>query len=136
MPFDSQATPDLTARATEIVASQVAARAAHPRIGVCFSGMGYDAPPEIETVEAVALRLEREHTERAEWRLTPDGRFYVAAHLIAEATGDDRLLNCHSRGLRADADRAAKLLATMSGPAADAARAALVDFAQDQMVSA
>lgn len=111
--------------AREIVAGQQAARAA-TWTGVHYSGLEPDAP-RVETVESVALRLEREAQRCAEWRLTPGGRFYVAAHAIYAATGDDRLMNCHSRGLATNADLAADLLSGMSGPAADECRAALAD---------
>lgn len=136
MPFDAATTPDLTARATSIVAAQVAARATHPKVGVCFSGMGHDAPAEIETVEAVMARLERKEAEIAAFRASPKGRFQAAALTIWRATGDSRLLDCLPPGGEVRADRAAKLLASMSGPAADDARKALADFLCGQMVSA
>lgn len=124
---------DFFTAARQIVERQQAAHTA-AWTGVHYSGLEPDAP-RVETVENVALRLEREAQRCAEWRLTPGGRFYVAAHAIYAATGDDRLLNCHSRGLATNADLAACMLDRMEGPAADEARAALLDLSPLQIAA-
>lgn len=129
MPADgsAQPRPDFFHDACVIVAGQVAARAAHPPAGVCWSALTAP-PPEIETVETVAARLQRRADDLEAFRASPEGRFYRAALLIAEATGDDRLLSCHSRGLATNMDRARKLLTEAQGPAAEDAFLALEEI--------
>ena len=124
MPFDTTR-PDFLAEAREIVAAQQARRDRFVPNGVCWSAMAPE-PPVVETVEAVAARLEQQHAKRQAYLATPEGRFMTAALAIYEATGgDDRLLGCHSRGLATNFEHAERLLATMEGPAADEARQAL-----------
>lgn len=61
--------------ARQIVERQQAAHTA-TWTGVHYSGPAPDAP-RVETVENVALRLEREAQRIASWKITPRGRFYV-----------------------------------------------------------
>lgn len=117
--------PDFRAKAREIVAAQVAYNAAHPPIGVSWSALTVSRRVKVERVADVAARLRREHDAAQAFRRTPEGRFLAAAMLIYEATGDERLLQCRSRGLDTNADHAMALLDRMEGPAADDARAAL-----------
>lgn len=84
----------------------------------------------VEAVEDVAARLEAEHRAYMAFKETPVGRFVTAAKLIADATGDERLLQCWTRGLDTNADFAHLLLDQMEGPAADAARQALKEIGQ------
>lgn len=96
--------------------------------GACWSGMGpgpFTARTEAQIVADATARFERAQAAAA----TPEGRFRTAASLIFRATGDERLLNCSSRGIDTNADLAADLLRGMDGPAADAARAALAEMA-------
>lgn len=99
---------------------------AYPRHtgGVSFGGL--TTPPE--TAEQIEARRAAMVAYQAAFALTPEGRFTRAASLIWRATGDERLLNCASRGLAENAGLAASLLAGMSGPAADECRAALAQF--------
>jgi hypothetical protein len=137
MPSTTQPRPDFQAKASEIVAGQIAHNAAVQPRGVCWSGLTTSRHVEVQDVDAVAARLEREFDERLAWELTPDGRFTTAARLIYEATGDDTLLSCRNRGLDTNHHFAAKLLGEMEGPAADQARAALADYvAALQLVAA
>lgn len=95
--------------------------------GVSVSGMG-PGPFEPAT-DAELSALARADVRRAHaYQASPEGRFQSAAYLIWRATGDERLLNCASRGLEDEAARAAGLLDDMEGPAADKAREALVEF--------
>ena len=96
--------------------------------GVCMSGMGpgpFEPATDTELKAEARAELRRAHA----YQSSPEGRFQSAAYLIWRATGDERLLNCASRGLEDEAGRAADLLADMEGPAADKAREALADFA-------
>lgn len=66
---------DFFPQAAMIVAGQQIARD-NFRTGVSWSGLQPDAP-EVETVENVALRLEREAAARVQFDLTPRGQFYA-----------------------------------------------------------
>jgi broad specificity phosphatase PhoE len=123
---------DFFQQAREIVGAQQARQDAWRPIGVRWSGMSENPYPEVEGVDAVQRRLQADAERYAKWAASPTGRFVEAANLIYKATGDERLLQCYSRGLDTDADLAAKLLSTMEGPAADQARAALRDWKDAQ----
>lgn len=100
-----------------------------------FSGMGpgpFTARTEAQIVADATARFERAQAAAA----TPEGRFRTAAALIFRATGDERLLNCSSRGIDSNADLAADLLRTMQGPAAEAARAALAEITAPLLIAA
>jgi hypothetical protein len=106
MPFDAtpqieNPRPDFFAIAREIVASQVAARASHPPVGLCWSGMPRAAPPEIETVEAVAARLQREAANREAFFTAPRGRFLRAVNSLGALGYNEAgaLLNIYGRTL-------------------------------------
>jgi hypothetical protein len=74
--------PSFLETARQIVSDQQARADAH-LTGVCWSGLQPDAP-KVETVEAVAERLERDARKRAEWRLTPRGRLFIAIEDLRE----------------------------------------------------
>lgn len=101
MAFDAPTTPSFLAAAREIVAGQVAAATAHPTVGVCWSGMGHDPAPKVETVEAVADRLERRAAEREAFLVTPRGRFILAVNSLGRLGFDeaDTVLSIYSRNL-------------------------------------
>ena len=138
MAYDQTTSPDgartssqpstIHTRAEVIVASQRERRARWHPTGVCWSGLTHNPCPVVERVEDVVARLEAEEARHAAFRATPAGRFVRAASLIYDATGDERLLQCFSRGLDSEADFAAKLLAEMAGSAAELAREALADW--------
>jgi hypothetical protein len=93
--------PSFFDAAREIVSRQQIARD-NFRTGVSWSGLQPDAP-EVETVEDVALRLEREAANRTQFRLSPRGRFYVAIEDLREAGFHDeaqRLYGFFSRSIR------------------------------------
>lgn len=119
---------DFFHQACEIVAAQQALRDAWKPTGVCWSGITHNPAPEVDTVEHVQAKLEAEAERYTAWKTTPTGRFVCAAKLICDATGDERLLQCWTRGLDTNHDFATKLLTEMEGPAADQARAALQDW--------
>lgn len=115
---------DFLEQAREIVGAQQAALTSR---GTSLHGWA-TGPVDLPTVEETAARLEREAVAYAAFKATPTGRFVTAAKLIFDATGDERLLQCWTRGLDTNADFAAKLLSEMEGPAADQARAALANW--------
>lgn len=95
--------------------------------GVCYAGMGPDEYRAMSDAEIVAAaKVERRRA--AERERSPEGWFLRAALRIAKATDSEELLNCHSRGLASNANRAALIMADLGGEDADAARAALADF--------
>jgi hypothetical protein len=138
MPAHPASDPALTpfsAQAEAIVSRQIAARAAHPASGVSWSAMTRE-PPEVQSVEDVEAQLAATWARHEAWRASPEGRFYAAARLIYEATGDERLMNCISNGLDTNHERAALILERMSGPAADSARQALAEYVTARIVEA
>lgn len=99
MPFDTsparQPGPSFFTVAREIVAHQEARRAAHPNRGVCWSAMTSPAP-EVETVEAVAARLERQAEERRAFRASPRGRVLTAIEALeADYPAEANALRTH-----------------------------------------
>lgn len=118
---------DFFALAQEIVGQQQARREAWARRGTNLHGWASEAP-RVEAVSDVMARLADQEAKAEAYRATPEGRFHEAAIDIYRATGNETLLQCHSRGLETNANTAAVLLRGMEGPAADAARAALDDF--------
>lgn len=68
--------PSFLDTAREIVAGQVARRAAHPTTGVSWSGLTVPAP-EVETVEAVAERLRAQAARNLAFAKSPRGRLYA-----------------------------------------------------------
>lgn len=141
MPFDSTAPDeaaaiqgarqsfgrDFYASARVILEDQKARR------GACVSGVrwsGLDADlPRVQTLEDIAADLARKAKARADFAASPVGRFHRAAELIAIATHDERLLQCATRGVEHEIERASRLLAGMSGPAAETCKAALAEMA-------
>lgn len=123
---------DFLAVALDIVNGQQEARRAFAGRGANLNGWASPEAPTVESVGAVIVRLVDEEAERAIFRASPDGRFLQGAKAIADATGDERLLQCFTRGL-GEEDRAwaARLLSQMEGPAADQARFALEDIQRD-----
>lgn len=100
-----------------------------------FGGMGpgpFTTRTEAQIVADATARYERAQAAAA----TPEGRFRTAAALIFRATGDERLLNCSSRGIDTNASLAFDLLRSMEGPAAAEARAALADMAVSPLLVA
>lgn len=114
--------------ARQIVGAQEAANAGR---GTSLHGFASSYQP-VESVEAVQDRLRADAERYAAWSATATGRFVRAAKLVFDATGDERLLQCWTRGLDTNHDFAAKLLTEMKGPAADQARAALRDWKDAQ----
>lgn len=120
---------DFATQAATIVTIQRGALAAYNARGASLHGWsGKGEPPVVETVDAVVSRLIDEEAARVRYNASAVGRFVGAAMTIFNATGDDRLIACHSRGLETNMDFAAALLAEMEGPAADQARFALEDI--------
>jgi hypothetical protein len=75
--------PDFFPMARQIVGEQQVRRDAHPGCGVSWSGLQRE-PPRVETVEAVAERLERREADRAAFRASPRGRFLTAVEALEE----------------------------------------------------
>lgn len=97
------------------------------------SGFAVDlAPRRAKTVEDLIAEATVEANRANADAASPEGRFKRAARIIMAATGDERLMNCASRGIAGNADHAAKLLAGMEGPVAEEARAALVSLVVGQ----
>lgn len=123
-------------RAEATVARQREALARHTPTGVSWSGLTQNPPPVVDRVEDVVARIEADEARHAAFRATPAGRFVRAAGLIYEATGDERLLQCFSRGLETNVDLAERILANMSGPAVEVAAGALADWRAEQRAAA
>jgi len=86
--------PSFFDTAREIVSEQEARRAAH-RTGVCWSAMTNPAP-KVETVEAVAARLERQAEERRAFRASPRGRVLTAIEALeADYPAEANALRTH-----------------------------------------
>jgi len=106
MPFDTAPRPSFLETAREIVSGQQNRRAEEARrqSGVRWSGMDCEPFP-VETVDACAARLEREHAAREAFFATPRGRYLRAVNSLGGLgyTEADALLSIYSRTL-ADAD--------------------------------
>lgn len=131
------------ARAEQIVEAQRVARAAW-RQPNALSGLGLD-PPAVETVEAVASKLERQARDREAFRASPRGRFVAVVDeledLGAYLEEVYRLRGYYTRsisslnGPHADEHAIAcciRLLNTIGTPEARAGIAALADLLDEQ----